>query len=173
MANWDTVYRPAVIAAAATHPARTLELLRVALAPFDPARPETAVNTVVDLLWYSVFATNDANAKLGGNPFSNTTRWYFGSSNDLLLNLSVPRFSEPFAVRQAVRAYETSGDLTVPMVTLHTTADDVIPFAHQVLYALKLDPAARANFTPIPIVRYGHCAFTGAEIGAAFLTLVR
>jgi hypothetical protein len=83
----------------------------------------------------------------------------------------------PFAAspvaRAAVRNYETSGDLSIPMVTLHTTADDVIPFGHEVIYALKLNPADRVNFTPLPIFRYGHCNFTGAEIGAAFLKMVR
>jgi pimeloyl-ACP methyl ester carboxylesterase len=172
MDNWYAFYRPAVLAAIAGQPARTLELLRVALAPFDPAHPETAANTVVDLLWYSVFATNDATIRLGGNPFGNRTRWYFGSSNDFLLNFSVARFTESPVARAALLPYETTGDLEIPMVTVHTTADDVIPFAHELLYALKLAPPDWTNFTPLPIVRYGHCNFTGPEIGAAFLKMV-
>ena len=173
MANWETQFKPAVIAALAANPARTIELLRVALAPFDPAHPETAVNTVVDLLWYNVFATNDAVARLGGNPFNNRFRWYFGSSNDLLLNSRVARFSDSLVARQALRPYETSGELSIPLVSLHTLGDDVIPFGHEVVYFLKLNAAARANFTPLPVARYGHCAFTGAEIGAAFLKMIQ
>ena len=47
----------------------------------------------INALWYNVFATNDAVSKLGGNPYGNRGRWYFGSSNDLRLNLLVRRFS--------------------------------------------------------------------------------
>lgn len=173
MANWETVYKPAVVAALASNPARTLELLRVALAPFDPAHPETAVNTALDLLWYNVFATNDAVARLGGNPYNNRLRWYFGSSNDLVLNLRVARFSDSLVAREALRPYETTGELRIPLVSIHTLADDVIPFGHEVAYFLKLDAPARGNFTPLPVARYGHCAFTGAEVGAAFLKMIQ
>jgi hypothetical protein len=44
-------------------------------------------------LWYNVFATNDARARLGGgNPYDNRQRLYVGSANDLLLNLVCAEF---------------------------------------------------------------------------------
>src|SRR5205823_4600707 len=93
MQKWYAVYAPAVAGALAANPGRALELLRVAKAPFDPADPRTIVQTALDVLWYNVFATNDAAAKLGGNPYGNRLRWYFGSKNDWALNLAVQRFS--------------------------------------------------------------------------------
>ena len=65
--------------------------------------------------------------------------------------------------------YETDGDLSIPLVTIHTTADEVAPFAHELLYLPKVDTSARGLFLPVPIQRYGHCNFTATEIALAFL----
>ena len=135
---------------------------------YDPANPATIANTALDALWYNVFATNDAVQKLGGNPFGNRLRWYFGSSNDLRLNSRVERFAASPAALKALRAYQTSGDLSIPLVTLHTTGDDVIPIWQELLYLLKFDPSARGRFIPVPVSRYGHCNFTTNEILGAF-----
>ena len=173
MQNWDSQYVPAIAAALASHPARTGELLRVAKAPFDPATPATAVNTALDLLRYNVFATNDAAARLGGNPFGNRTRWYFGSSNDLRLNILVRRFTASAAAVRAMRLYETSGQLPIPLVTLHTLTDDIVPVWHELFYLAKVDTFARGVFLPLPVKRYGHCTFTNNEVLGAFGLMVR
>ena len=173
MVNWQSHYVPAITAALAARPARTLELLRTAKASFDRAKPETAVTTTLDLLWYNVFGTNDAVAKLGGSPFGNRLKWYVGSSNDLLLNRRVQRFAASPAARKALHAYETSGQMGIPVVTLHTTSDDVVPFLHELAYLAKSDPVGRGKFLPVPILRYGHCNFTTNEVLGAFLLTVK
>jgi hypothetical protein len=170
--NWYSTYVPAIIAALAANPARAVELLRVAKAPFDQANPSTIVNTALDLLWYNVFATNDAIQKLGGNPFGNKLTLYFGSTNDLRLNFRVERFTAAPSALAALRAYRTSGDLRIPLVTLHTTGDDAIPIWQELLYLLKADPSGRGRFIPLPVVRYGHCSFTTGEVLGAFLLTV-
>jgi hypothetical protein len=170
--NWYSTYVPAIIAALAANPARAVELLRVAKAPFDQANPSTIVNTALDLLWYNVFATNDAIQKLGGNPFGNKLTLYFGSTNDLRLNFRVERFTAAPSALAALRAYRTSGDLRIPLVTLHTTGDDAIPIGQELLYLLKADPSGRGRFIPLPVVRYGHCSFTTGEVLGAFLLTV-
>lgn len=170
--NWYSTYVPAIIAALAANPARAVELLRVAKAPFDQANPSTIVNTALDLLWYNVFATNDAIQKLGGNPFGNKLTLYFGSTNDLRLNFRVERFTAAPSALAALRAYRTSGDLRIPLVTLHTTGDDAIPIWQELLYLLKADPSGRGRFIPLPVARYGHCSFTTGEVLGAFLLTV-
>jgi hypothetical protein len=117
--DWKTVYVPRVTAALAAHPDKALELMRTSNAAFDPTVPATIVNTTIDLLRYNVEATNDAVEKLGGNPFGNLTRWYWGSSNDLRLNLRVERFKTSPAARRALRAWRctsraTCGILSAP-----------------------------------------------------------
>ena len=38
--------------------------------------------------------------------------------------------------------------------------------------ATKFDPMARGRFLPFPVVRYGHCNFTQAEVLGAFAIAV-
>lgn len=166
--NWETVYVPAVTAALVANPTRALELMRVARAAYDPSNLATVVTTTLNVLRYNIKGTNDAAVKLGGNPFGNRLTWYFGSSHDLRLNLQVRRFAASPAAIDAMQAYETDGDLKVPLVTLHTTADEAVPFGHELLYLPKVDLSERGRFLPIPIARYGHCNFTTNELLASF-----
>lgn len=168
-ANWTSVYVPLVTASLAAAPSRALELMRVAHVAYDPADLRTVVAGALDLLRYNVLGANDVNAQLGGSPYDNRGRLYFGSSNDLRLNLLVRRLTAAPAALAALAPYETSGSLRIPLVTLHTTADDVAPFAHEFLYGAKLHLADRGRFVPIPVARYGHCNFTAAEVAFSFL----
>jgi hypothetical protein len=145
--------------------------MSVTKAAFDPANPSTIATTTINALSYNIFATNDAVQKLGGNPFGNRTRFYTGSSNDLWLNIFVQRFSASRAAVAAMRPYSTSGDLSIPLVTLHTIGDEVVPFWHQVVYLGKVSPTARGRFIPLPLIRYGHCNFNGGDVASAFLLM--
>jgi hypothetical protein len=69
--------------------------------------------------------------------------------------------------------YETSGQLTLPLVTLHTVGDELVPFWHEVLYAAKVDISGDGSFIPLPVVRYGHGNFTLNEVAVAFFLTVR
>lgn len=162
--DWETVYKPRIAAALVASPGRALELMRVSRAAYDPANPATIVNTTLNVLGYNVIGNNDARQKLGGNPYGNRFTWYFGSSNDLRLNLLVRRFSASPVALQALTEYETNGDLSIPLVTIHTTRDEVVPFAHELLYLPKVDLFDRGRFLPIPVDRYGHCNLTTTEL---------
>jgi pimeloyl-ACP methyl ester carboxylesterase len=151
------------------NPATALELLRTARAPFDPARPETIIETTLQALRYTVLGANDLRAALGGNPYDNRFRLYFGSSNDLRLNLGVKRYAADAQALRALRPYETSGALSVPVVGLHTTGDPVVPFLQPIFYFVKARPVGR--YIPIPVARYGHCAFTLNEVLAGLALL--
>ncbi|GAB6063133.1 prolyl oligopeptidase family serine peptidase [Deferrisoma palaeochoriense] len=174
IARWDDVYVPRVLAAIRANPHATEQLLRVARAPVDPAVPETGAQTVLGVLWYNVFGTNDAREKLGGNPYDNTRRWYSGSDNDWRLNLRIQRFrADPEARRAVAEGYETSGRLRVPLVTLHTTGDPIVPYWHEPLYGLKTLFSGSALWrTHFRVDRYGHCAFTTDEVVQALTALV-
>lgn len=170
--DWDVTYVPAIRGALAADPVAAEELIRTSKAPVDPMDPATVVSTTINVLWYNVFATNDAGAKLGGNPYDNRRRWYRGSSDDVRLNLSVQRFEADPAALAALAPYQTSGLVTIPLVTPHTTGDEIIPFWHELLYLRKVRLSGRGRLTPIPIFRYGHCEFTTPELLAAFALLV-
>jgi pimeloyl-ACP methyl ester carboxylesterase len=173
MADWDTVYVPRIIAALGANPKSTAQLLSVTKASVtnDPA---TVGQTVLGILWYNVFATNDAAATLGGQPFDNHNRIYHGSANDLLLNLKIERFTaSPTATAAIAAHYETSGKLTMPTVTIHTMGDSIIPYWHETLYTLKtLGAGSYFERTNLATASYGHCAFNSGEILVAFAIVV-
>jgi len=173
--HWDDIWVPVIASLITADPGRALELVRVAGAPIDPADPSTIVSTTLGVLWYNVFGANDAAQKLGGNPYDNLSRWYTGSGNDFLLNVLVNRYAADVGARTALSAYETSAALTVPMVTLHTIGDQIIPFGHEIWYAFKNainPPTGRGRFIPIPIARYGHCQFNAGEVVTSFVILL-
>ena len=166
---YDAAIVPAIDAALRADRPKALELMRVARVAHNPADFETVVRAAINLLRYNVMGLPDAQAVLAGNPYGNRGRFYFGSSNDLRLNLFVKRYQAAPSALAAMTAYETDGDLSIPLVTIHTTGDDVVPFAHELLYLPKVDTTDRGLFLPVPIARYGHCNFTATEIALAFL----
>jgi len=160
-----------------THPSnitKVNQLLTVTnVSPFQ-FDPPTSTESIEQLLWYNVFATNDGVRKLGGQPYENVGRTYSGSNDDGALNAGVQRIAgDPIALNEIEEHYQTSGELRVPLVTLHTTGDAVVPYWHAVEYGEKIEDAGRAVFHEhIRVDRHGHCAFTQDEIIGAFGELV-
>jgi hypothetical protein len=172
--RWESDYVPAITAALAKNPGRLDKLLRVSRAPFDPNVPQSKIDTALGILWYNVFATNDAKIKLGGNPYDNSRRLYLGSGNDFWLNLVVDRFHADTGALDAIQAdYQTSGKLAAPLVTLHTTADPIVPYWHEPLYTAKALLNSGLLHTNLPVFRYGHCSFKAEEalVGLGLLIL--
>ncbi len=172
IAGWDATYAPAVAAAVAGDPSAALQLMVAAKAPFDPADPDSVTRTILDVLWYNVFATNDAKAKLHGNPFDNLQTWYSGSLDDARLNRSVARFAASPVALEAMARFQTTGKLSVPLVTMHTEGDPIVPFWHERLYAEAVAAHSPGMVTQHPVAAYGHCRFTTEQILAAFAELV-
>jgi pimeloyl-ACP methyl ester carboxylesterase len=171
-ARWDDLYLPAIRRAIRESPARARELLSVARVPYDASDATTVVEATTGLLWYNVFGTNDARAKLGGNPYGNRFRWYFGSTNDMSLNLRVKRVDADVPALVKLQRYTPSGDLRIPLITLHTTGDESVPYAQELLFAAKVRTSDRGRFLPLPVIRYGHCAFTTSEVLTGFALML-
>jgi hypothetical protein len=171
--NWDSVYVPKIQQAVKDNPLAVAQLLKTSEAPIglDPASVE---ETVVGVLWYNIFATNDARQKLSGQPFDNSKRIYTGSLNDVKLNREVQRFTaDPAAVLEIAKNYQTTGKLTVPAVTIHTTGDQILPYWHEPLYRMKVIQQNSADrHVNIPILRYGHCNFKAGELLLSFALMV-
>ena len=156
---------------------RIRKLLRVTRAPVDPDDVTTVATTILGVLRYNIIGTNNALSVLGGQPFDNTRRWYSGTGSfldDWRLNRGVQRIkAEPAALSEIEQQYQTSGDLSRPIVMLHTTKDPIVPYWHEPLYRLKIFTSGssllHSNF---PVFRYGHCNFELDEVQKAFALLV-
>lgn len=174
--SWETSYYTDTVQPVITDTTNITsvnQLLTVTAAPFDATDPSTQAATIADLLWYNVFATNDAKAKLGGQPFDNRDRTYAGSADDSTLNQSIARYNANATALNALTEYETTGKLLRPLVTLHTTGDPVVPYWHAAAYRDKIVAAGRDVFhESITHEGYGHCQFTTAVVLAAFNRLV-
>jgi pimeloyl-ACP methyl ester carboxylesterase len=170
--NWDTKYEPRILKKVQEKPEKIAQLLTVTNAPYDPDNPGTVLQTIEHLLWYNVFATNDGVAKLGGQPYDNQDRKYAGSLRDDKLNRKVQRFSGDQNAWDEIRAnYETTGVISVPLVTMHTTGDEVVPFWHMELYNDKIKNNSNAPYLSLGIDRYGHCNFSETEVLTGFALL--
>jgi pimeloyl-ACP methyl ester carboxylesterase len=171
---YDLVVKPIVFAP--VNSARLNQWVTVARLPYDATDYLNSVQVSVrDVLRYSVVNLKDAAATLGGFPFDNSKRFYTGSSNDLLMNLLVPRATaSPVALNAMNTSYRTTGVLQRPLVTLHTLRDQQVPFVHEQLYALKTlaSGSLLTREYPIAIDRFEHCNFTPDEVLASFAIML-
>jgi pimeloyl-ACP methyl ester carboxylesterase len=169
--GWTSTYEPAVLAALTDDPDAAGELAAVGGIPV-PDDPGGAAAAIDQVLWYNVFATDDAQERLGGQPYSNVGRQYSGSSDDAALNAGVERYEAITLARASLGQYDATGDLPGPVVTLHTIGDPEVPFFHEALYRDKVEAAGRLDrLQQRSVERAGHCTFTAAELIAAFNVL--
>ena len=148
------------------YPEQVEQLFAVTKVARNTADPTSDLATMLTLLGYNVFGFNDINSVAGGNPYGNLLRWYSGSSNDWLLNLNVERVRADFSARVYMNNYyKPTGKLKRPLVLLHTTEDEVVPFWHEILYVFRvLSQGAGRQLTLLPVSRFGHCEFTVDEV---------
>jgi len=164
-AAWE-VSADQIAETAQANPLRTTLLLHKTGAPFDPTQPATKQKTVMDILEYNFFATNEGREELHGGAvdFSTSQGNPYG------------RFgyqADPDAQAKIEAAYTTQGRLSRPLVTMHTMLDPVVPYWHEELYRQKVANAGKSRLlTTISILRYGHCAFTPGEALFAFGLMV-
>jgi pimeloyl-ACP methyl ester carboxylesterase len=172
---WDGYYHqnvePVVFGRSNRSPLQ--QLFKVTKAAYDRGdKLATMQISVEDLLWYDVNSTNNATDVLGGQPFDNTNRVYRGSLDDAALNAGVSRFAADLAAKREIQAhYQTTGILSKPLVTLHTTLDQQVPYWHEALYLQKTKasgawPTFHEEYPPTQ--GYGHCMFGTADVLGAF-----
>jgi pimeloyl-ACP methyl ester carboxylesterase len=170
MANWDSLSL-AIGGTLAARPDLTAQLLVATGAPqIIIDNPATWIPSVIGVLWYDIFAMNDARAKLGGNPFSNIDRQYI----DLALDAGAERYAaDRNALARIEAQYQTTGRLKSPLVTLHNIGDPVVPYWHETLYEQKIAASgSTALYNHIAADTYGHCNFTQEQIMDALGWLV-
>lgn len=151
------------------------QLLDTSRTAYIPGNTGSIRTAIYDMMAYNIMTTNESIDKLEGNPFDNTNRVYSGSNNDTALNAGVRRFQADKEALISMQEYETSGVLIRPLVTLHTSRDQIVPHWHELLY---LDKVLANNSSvmhvdqPVPVDNYGHCNFDVKEVLPAFFTLL-
>jgi hypothetical protein len=142
---------------------KTKSLFLLTGAPIDYGfwKADAYYPSAVQVLYYSIWGTNDLIAKAGSQPYDNSDEW--------LLHFLYPYDAKDEA-EDYIRSYYTpSGDLGVPLVTLHTTRDPAVPVQHEVIYAERAEDSG--NLTTLIVPRYGHCNFKPYELQIALALL--
>jgi pimeloyl-ACP methyl ester carboxylesterase len=174
--NRDVV--PAVRNALLADPPRAMEMAGVDQIEIQYASFSELVSAMVagaGPLGLQVNLTNDILGRTHDHSwFDNTATVYAGSQDDVALNAGVGRFVSTLdATNYVEHYYQPDGNLTMPVLTLHTTRDPAVPYAHEAVYAGTV--AARGTSDLLvqrAFDRFGHCTFTLPEQIRAFEDLV-
>ncbi|EAQ00916.1 putative membrane protein [Janibacter sp. HTCC2649] len=104
--------------------------------------------TLESHLRFATFTFRDiVSTRLGGrNPFSNRSIRYSGSHDDAALNKGVERFSaDQSAVRDLSFDSDLTGDVRVPVLTMHAIDDPTAFVEHESAYRATLTAAGNAD----------------------------
>ncbi|HEY6315003.1 MAG TPA: prolyl oligopeptidase family serine peptidase [Streptosporangiaceae bacterium] len=95
-------------------------------------------------------------------------------TKDLQTLNNAPRISaKPPAVAYLAKYISFDGDISVPVLTMHTTGDGLVVPENEQAYRSVVDRAGNGNLLrQIFVARAGHCAFTPAETITAVQTLL-
>jgi pimeloyl-ACP methyl ester carboxylesterase len=137
----------------------------------------------------------DLEAKAGGNPsFNNGINYqtqlkksvdyaevqalYTDAGLDLATDLETLKTASRITADQAALTYLSNniiynGQIPIPVLTMHTTGDGLVPVQEEAAYAAVVkDAKDTANLKRIFVHRAGHCEFSPAETITALQTLV-
>jgi pimeloyl-ACP methyl ester carboxylesterase len=140
------------------------------------SNPIEIISSGLQVTGFSVRFTQDLLERTQDHiPFDNLATVYTGSFNDAALNAGVERFSAaPDALHYLEKYYTPTGQLQIPMLTLHTTADPIVPFVQEAAYAqIVANAGASSVLVQQSVSRYGHCNVNTQETVNALQGLFR
>lgn len=123
-------------------------------------------------LYYMVL--RELERRAGGMPVDNRKTVYQGFGDDTDFNRRVHRYAaSPAALAYARRNVTLTGQIDAPVVMEWNAFDPTIPSRLHGIYPDQVRAAGKGRLlTVLTPTGQGHCAFTNAEIGTAFDTLV-
>lgn len=129
-------------------------------------RPESLPGVV----WFYAVILRELQQRAGGNPFDNRGSAYHGLGDDAAFNRGVQRYAaDPRAVAWLRERVSPTGRVSDPVLAVHTTYDAVVEPEQMDRYrALTQIAGTEDRFAAAYVVADGHCAFTPAQVGAAF-----
>lgn len=145
------------------------------------AEPEKAVmyarryslsspNDITGVLNFFYEINRELQARAGGNPFDNRSTIYDGFADDVALNRGVRRYQADHKAREYVRRHFTpTGRIADPVLTIHTTYDQLLPGRYISAYdGIAKQAGTQDLFVAKYVVANGHCNFTAQQTAAAF-----
>jgi pimeloyl-ACP methyl ester carboxylesterase len=133
--------------------------------------PGELVTSALTVLGFNLRYTRNLLQHTNGHiPFDNQDVIY----PDAALNLGIQRWvGDADALTYVAQYYTPSGRISVPIQTLHSDRDPVVPAWHEDLYAARVAEQGLSDLLEQTLVSsYGHCAFTPQQVLTAFDRLV-
>jgi pimeloyl-ACP methyl ester carboxylesterase len=166
----------AIVGSILTNPHAAVALASVDQIELPYTSSEQLIASIVRPLGYNVRGTNDLLARTGSqSPFGNVRTSYSGLATfDQTLNAGVDRFkAESGGIAYLEDFYRPTGNLEIPILTLHTTADPDVPFSHEAALTKIVSSTRKSKWLAQEhIRRYGHCNFSPAEVAKSLSRLV-
>jgi pimeloyl-ACP methyl ester carboxylesterase len=137
--------------------------------------PQELVAAALSVIGFNLrYTQNVLDHTHGHIPFDNRTIVYTGSVNDVALNAGIQRWTaDPDAINYIETYYTPTGVLQVPVQTLHSSRDPVVPAWHEDVYAQTVSDQGSTGLLEQAVVpAFGHCAFSDQDVLTAFDRLV-
>lgn len=170
-------------AAIIARPDKAFLISQVTQTPLPFANGRELVTSLLNVLGFHARGMNDLLDRTHGHVLFDNTAPYTASPAvpaGILAAMNHPdagvqRFeSTPDAENYLEKYYEPTGDLKIPVLSVHTTRDPSVPYRHQVVLQQKVAAAgASAMLRTRPINRYGHCTFNTVEMVGALQDLAQ
>ena len=137
------------------------------------------LTSLINALAYQAIGVNDLLDRTHGHVlFDNTATVYnsalFPAAFYGPVNAGVRRYTAtPDAIAWMEHNYEPTGDLRIPMITLHKTRDRLVPYRHEATYQARVVAAGEtANLLQRSQNAFGHCDFGVQDVMTNFNDLV-
>jgi pimeloyl-ACP methyl ester carboxylesterase len=167
-----------IVAAVTASPNQLGALLCASRLPY--ASGTEAVTSLLNALGFQWQGGADLMDRTHGHQLYDNTGVQFGcpalpAALNADLDARVARYTAtPDAGNFLAHYYEPDGRLAIPVLTLHTSRDPVVPAFHEDLYRDKVAAAGKLDLLlQRRVQRYGHVNFATSEILAAFDDLAR
>ncbi|HEV7803441.1 MAG TPA: hypothetical protein VGP15_20380, partial [Burkholderiales bacterium] len=164
----------------------------LAFAPFgslgDPSSPafQSLVGSLITALYYQLIGTPDVLDRTHGHsPYDNRTVTYtmgtpavpapqlvpviqamIAASNARVTRYDIARDAENYLARN----YLPTGNLKIPVVSVHNRFDPLVPYFHEAAYGHVVEGSNMLVQRVIPA--YGHCNFSTSLVVGSFQSLV-
>lgn len=148
-------------------PDRVAEFIRLVDLPHVGAIPG------VIAFWTEIL--RELQTRAGGNAFDNRDTIYSGTDNDAELNRTIKRYaSDPKAVDYLREWVTIRGNISDPVISLHTLVDELIPVSSTTYYDLLTRLEGNSELSvQMYVNRSGHCNFTQEEMVEALQRLTK
>jgi hypothetical protein len=171
--DFATQVVPRIVQAITANPNCAFFMARILPIPF--ASSQELVEAIVRALGFQFLGATDFLDRSHGHVFfENSQTVYTGAGVPQAvlddLNAKVARYqATPDAANFLAQCYQPTGRLSIPVVTLHTTRDPIVPLFNEDRYRELVASQGRSSFLKQETVAmFGHCTYSADQLVAAF-----